>query len=383
MSRIRGVIFEILAVCFLAVNVFAQDVPPPPLPPIIEDNEEVRIDTQLVDVPISVTDKEGKPILDLKRENFAVFEDGKKQEIVNFFAADEAFEAALLLDTSGSTRAELRLIKRAAQLFIDSLREGDRVAIISFNTATAEGSVVGRSTSFPVAEVVTGLTSERSVLSAALDKVGTSNGTPYYDSLLKVAGDVFRNPASERFRGRRALVALTDGVDSTSDAGFEEASEEIAKTGIATYFVHLDTQQDFEDGLLGDCYSSTQFSKAQLRRYYNLFPKEFKIERVLDFCKLGDFERLDISKRLYSLAADQMAGMAKASGGKVFPVADLREARLAFRNVASEIGTSYSIGYYSTNTEFDGTYRKIRVEIKGLPAGSILRAREGYTAPVK
>ena len=377
--------FSFLATCFLlmAVNVFAQDVPPPPPPPVIEDDEEVRVNTQLVDVPISVTDRDGKPLLDLKQENFSVFEDGKKQEIVNFFAADEPFEVALLLDTSGSTRAELRLIKRAAQLFIDSLRDGDRVSIVSFNTAEEKDSVTGRSATYPVAEVITGLTSDRTKLSDSLQRVGTSNGTPYYDSLLKVAEDVFRDPASKRFQGRRALVALTDGVDSTSDAGFEEASQMIAGTGIATYFVHLDTQLDFEDGLLGDCYSSTQFSKAQLRRYYNLFPKEFKVERVLDFCKLGDFERLDISKRLYSLAADQMNGMAKSSGGKVFPVADLREARLAFRKVAAEIGTSYSIGYYSTNTIFDGKYRKIRVDVKGLPAGSVLRAREGYTAPVK
>ncbi|MDH3528577.1 MAG: hypothetical protein OEQ28_03340, partial [Acidobacteriota bacterium] len=172
-----------------------------------------------------------------------------------------------------------------------------------------------------------------------------------------------------------------DGVDSTSDSGFEEARELIARSGVTTYFIQIETQQDFEDGLLGDCASSTQFSKAQLRRYYDLFPKEFRVERVLDFCRLGDFERLDISKRLYNLAAEQMASMAKASGGKVIPVADMSEARTAFRQVAADIGTSYAIGYYSTNTNFDGSYRKIKVELRGLPAGSILRAREGYTPP--
>jgi Ca-activated chloride channel family protein len=59
----------------------------------------------------------------------------------------------------------------------------------------------------------------------------------------------------------------------------------------------------------------------------------------------------------------------------------LSEARNAFKSVAAEIGTKYNLGYYSSNEKRDGTYRKIRVELKGLPAGAVLRAREGYTAP--
>ena len=76
-----------------------------------------------------------------------------------------------------------------------------------------------------------------------------------------------------------------------------------------------------------------------------------------------------------------MGSLAKTSGGKVFPVADLSEARAAFKNVADEIGTKYSLGYYSSNEKRDGTYRRIKVDVKGLPAGTQVRAREGYTAP--
>ena len=75
--------------------------------------------------------------------------------------------------------------------------------------------------------------------------------------------------------------------------------------------------------------------------------------------------------------------LAKASGGKVFPVGDLSEARVAFKSVADEIGTKYSLGYYSSNEKRDGTYRKIKIGVKGLPAGTLIRAREGYSAPVK
>ena len=74
--------------------------------------------------------------------------------------------------------------------------------------------------------------------------------------------------------------------------------------------------------------------------------------------------------------------MLRASGGRVFPVADLTEARSAFKSVADEIGTKYTIGYYPSNDKRDGTYRKIKVELKGLPLSTQLRAREGYTAPL-
>jgi Ca-activated chloride channel family protein len=107
------------------------------------------------------------------------------------------------------------------------------------------------------------------------------------------------------------------------------------------------------------------------------------MERTDDFCKLGDFERLAVSKKLYEIADLEMSTLAKTSGGRVFPVSDLSEARSAFRSVAEEIGTKYSLGYYSTNDKRDGTYRKIKVELKGVPPGSVVRAREGYTAPTK
>src|SRR5580765_5468720 len=99
--------------------------------PPTEEKEVIRVDTEVVDVPLTVTDKTGKPVLNLKKNNFAVFEDGKPQEIEEFAAINAPFEVALLLDTSGSTRADLDLIRAAARVFINSLRPGDRVSIRS------------------------------------------------------------------------------------------------------------------------------------------------------------------------------------------------------------------------------------------------------------
>lgn len=340
-----------------------------------EEKGVVRVDTELVDVPLTVTDKTGKPILSLKKSNFLVFEDGKPQQIAEFSAVSAPFEVALLLDTSGSTRSELLLIRRAAQEFIASLRPGDRVSIVAFR------SVARGDRSIAETEVVGSLTSDRTALRSALDQVGMSNGTPYYDGLVDVAEKVFGREPAEQYRGRRALVALTDGVDSSSIQDFEEARIKLTEKGISNYFINVDTRPFFEANLLGDCHSAIRFSQAQIKRYYASFSRNSKIERTSDFCQIGDFERLAISKKLYELAEAEMKELARLSGGRVFPVGDLNEARGAFKQVADDIGTRYRIGYYPTNEKRDSKFRAIRVELKGLPAGVTVRAREGYTAP--
>lgn len=342
-----------------------------------EEDEVVRVETELVEVPVVVTDRAGKPVLNLKQNNFTVFEDGKTQEVTDFAATSAPFEVALLLDTSGSTRSDLVLIQRAAQNFIDSLRPGDRVSIIAFKTVD-DGQ---RKTA--AADLVIGLTGDRRSLGSALERVSTSNGTPYYDGLMQVIDKVFAGPPKEEFRGRRALVALTDGVDSTSVSGFDEVREGLEQSGIVCYFIQVDTRPFFEEGLLGACDGGalTRFSTAQIRRYYRSFGSKSKVEQTTNFCELGDFERLAISKKLYEIADSEMNAVAKSSGGKVFPAGDLTDARNAFRSVAAEIGTKYSLGYYSSNGKRDGSYRKIRVELRGLQPGIQVRAREGYKAP--
>jgi Ca-activated chloride channel homolog len=366
----KNKVFLLLVLSFIfCLNSYAQNTK-------TEEDEVLRVETQLVDVPVEITDKTGKPILNLKQSNFVVYEDGKRQELADFAATSAPFEVALLLDTSGSARSELPLIQRAAENFINSLRAGDRVSIISFKTERVGGKLTA------VSEVITPLTDDKIKLKNILKAVDVSNGTPFYDGLMQIIERVFNREPEEKFRGRRALVALTDGVDSTSASGFAEVREQFSQAGIVSYFIQVDTQEFFEENLLGDCQSAMRFSAAQIRRYYRTFYPKSKIEKVSGFCQLGDFERLDISRRLYELADWEMNQLAKTSGGKVFPVADFSEARTAFARVAQEIGTKYSLGYYPSNDKRDGTYRKIKVELKGVPAGVTVRAREGYTAPV-
>ena len=342
----------------------------------VSEGDVVRVETQLVTVPAVVTDRTGHPLTALRAENFVVFEDGKAERVTNFATTEAPFEIALLLDTSGSTREELGLIRDAANAFINALRPGDRVAVIAFNNAPGNGAPMA------VVEVLAPVTDDRNALRRAIENLGTSNGTPFYDALGRVADQLFRDPPRPEIRGRRAVVALTDGVDSTSDSGYEDARAKLLRSGVASYFIQVSTEDYVEDRLLKDCRDDGRLtlSAKQLERFRQLFVPTAQKEDYQDFCRMGQFERMDISRQLYNLARQEMNEMARASGGKNFAAASLGEARAAFAQVANEIGTQYSLGYYPSNKARDGRFRQIKVELRGVKDASV-RARDGYYAP--
>jgi VWFA-related protein len=324
-----------------------------------------------------VTDGTGRPLSNLRAENFILYEDGRPQQISNFSTTEAPFEVVLLLDTSGSTRADLGLIRSAARAFIDALRPGDRVAIVAFNNSEASSSGLA------TVDLLTRLTEDHEALHKALENVGASNGTPYYDALSRIAEDIFRESPRQEIRGRRAVVALTDGVDSASDADYAGARSRLQRLGVACYFVEVNTEDFVEDRLLRNCqeFGTLRLSATQLQRYRRIFVPRADAAHYEDFCQMGQFERMAISRSLYDLARREMSDLARASGGKTFPANDLRDARAAFAEVAREIGTQYSLGYYPTNKTRDGHFRSIRVEVRGAAQGAQVRAREGYYAP--
>lgn len=346
-------------------------------PEDVDDGDVVRVETQLVSVPAVIRNNSGRPLPGLRRENFLVFEDGQPQSIANFGTTEAPFEIALLLDTSGSTRADVGLIRQAANAFISSLRSGDRVAIIAFNTQQKESAQIA------TVEVLSELTADRQSLQKAIQGLGSANGTPFYDALERVTRQIFREPPREEVRGRRALVALTDGVDSSSETDFAVARGKITGAGIASYFIQVNTEDFVEDRLLKDCEDDGRLSLSakQLKRYRAIFVPRASSEDFSNFCQMGSFERMQISRDLYNLARREMNDLAKASGGKNFVAASLQDARAAFAQVASEIGTQYSLGYYPTNKVRDGKFRTIRIEVRGVPEKPQVRAREGYYAP--
>jgi len=354
------------------------NTPPPTSTPTEEvaEGDVVRVETQLVSVPAVVTDRNAHPLSGLRLENFTLLEDGKPQRITNFATTETPFEIALLLDTSGSTREELGLIRDAANAFISALRPGDRVAIVAFNNTSRNGSLMA------TVEIASPLADDRQALRRAIAGLGTSNGTPFYDALGRIADQVFRDPPRPEMRGRRAIVALTDGVDSTSNSGYDDARAKLSRSGVACYFIQVSTEDYVEDRLLKDCQDDGRLtlSAKQLERFRQLFVPQAQKEEYQDFCRLGQFERMDISRQLYNLARNEMNEMARASGGRNFAAASLNEARAAFAQVGNEIGTQYSLGYYPANKARDGRFRQIKVELRGVKDATV-RARDGYYAP--
>ncbi len=343
----------------------------------VDEGDVVRVDTQLVSVPAVVTDSAGRPLPGLRPENFRLIEDGQLQSITNFGTAETPFEIALLLDTSGSTRDDVALIRSAANSFIDALRPGDRVGVVSFNTAQTVAEPIA------TVEVLTPLTGDRQTLRKAIENLGQSNGTPYYDALERVADSVFREPPRDEVRGRRAVVALTDGVDSVSNSDFATAKVKLSRAGVACYFIQVNTEDFVEDRLMKDCRDDGRLalSQKQLQRYRQIFVPAAKAEDFNSFCQMGPFERMSISRELYKLARREMNDLARVSGGRSFVAASLTDARAAFARVAADIGTLYSLGYYPSNKARDGKFRAIKLEVRGLKEKTQVRARDGYYAP--
>jgi VWFA-related protein len=343
----------------------------------VGEGEVVRVDTRLVSVPATVADTSGRPLSTLRAENFELFEDGQKQTIANFSATDAPFEIALLLDTSASTQADIALIKSAAKAFIEGLHPNDRLAIIAFNTMNQGATVAAR------VDVLTELTANQQTLERAIQDLGSSRGTPLYDALDQIAEMFHQQRPREDVRGRQAIVALTDGVDSSSNIEFSAVRAKILAYGLACYFINVNTEDLVEDRFLKDCDDPGHLtlSAKQLQRYRRTFVPTARPEDYESFCQLGSFERMDISRQLYNLARWQMNDLAKSTGASNFEAASLSDARAAFAQLAAELGTQYSLGYYPTNKTPDGKFRLIRVQVRGVDGEPNVRAREGYYAP--
>jgi len=388
--RLPGLLVILITVCVAAQQITQQPAQRPrrvtgseqtteakKTPDEVDEGDVVRVDTQLVSVPAVVTDSAGRPLSGLKPENFRLVEDGQAQTITNFGTTETPFEIALLLDTSGSTRDDVALIRAAANSFIEALRPGDRVGVVAFNQAQTIKDPIA------VVDILSPLTDDRESLRSAIENLGASQGTPYYDGLEKVADSIFREPAKDDVRGRRAVVALTDGVDSSSNSDFTTARMKLSRAGIACYFIQVNTEDFVEDRLMKDCQDDGQLSlsQRQIQRYRELFFPKAKADSFDSFCKMGPFERMSISRALYTLARKEMNDLAKASGGRSFEAATLADARAAFARVAADIGTLYSLGYYPTNKARDGKFRSIKLEVRGLKDKAQIRARDGYYAP--
>jgi len=330
--------------------------------PMKEDGSTIRVDTDLVSVEAAVTDKHGANARALDADDFVIYEDGVAQRISNFATTDIPFNVVIVIDTSGSTRDDVQLMKKAARRFLNELRPGDRVAVVAFNESV---------------QLLTHLTSDRNRVERALGLLEPGSGTAFYDALHITVDAVLG-----KVPGRKAIVVLTDGVDSFGSYTFERLRPELEKANTAAYFLELNTENFTEAGLLRSCSDRAhfRFSNKQLRKYYDSVERT-RAEQPSDHCLLPADERRRINQRLYEMARSEMTQIADRTGGRVVPVSDIQQLEPAYAQIAAELRTQYSLGYYPTNDAHDGKWRSLRVEVKR--PGLIARAKPGYRAPVE
>src|SRR5581483_114363 len=192
-----------------------------------EDQDAITLGTDLVTFNLNITDARGHRLTNLKQSDVEVFEDDTKQQISFFNTSEEPFHVVLLIDVSGSTQQQIGQIQRAAKMFLNELKPDDQVAIVSF----AES---------PTLEC--DFTHDRAKLERSISRLTVpppkQGGTSFYDSMRIMVEQVMNS-----VEGRKAFVALTDGVDSTSTGSFDDALDYATRGDGAGYFIQVDTEE--------------------------------------------------------------------------------------------------------------------------------------------
>ena len=199
-------------------SVVPQSQQPAASPTPAEQDEVVRVSTDLVVVNVTVLDQNGKFVPGLKRSDFQIFEDGTPQRISTFSAEETPFAAAILLDTSGSMESRLTLGRSAAIRFLDGLRDEDVAAVYSFDSKVEQLSDFSPGRDLP--ERVYGLKSKTM--------------TALNDAIVRAADDL-----SKREEKRRAIVVLSDGGENYSHASSEKALDRASTAGATIYGANM------------------------------------------------------------------------------------------------------------------------------------------------
>jgi Ca-activated chloride channel homolog len=353
-----------IAFAFTLLSIFPQGQNPPVTRP--ERNEDqgstIRVDTDLVMIDVKVTDRgNGSAVTGLRAEDFAVYEDGKQQKIALFSQNTVPLNVALVLDTSGSTQGEVGLMRQAARRFLDELRPKDRVALVAFSQDI---------------RLLAEMTADRQTIEAGLDEITAGNGTSFYDAMVVTLNDVFK-----RVEGRKAIVVLSDGVDSFGHYAYPHLLS-VAESGAASFYVlEMNTLAFTLERLLLDCGNPRHFklSRKQLKKYGEQFEKDSLWWVTSEYCDLTVEQKRKVTQRLYEVAHEELEELSSRTGGLTYPVQELKDLPKVYAKIAAELRTQYSLGYYPANERHDGQWRSLKVDVnaKGLTA----RAKPGYRAP--
>lgn len=297
--------------------------------PEVEENDVVRVSTSLITVPAEVMDRSGRYIGNLNKDDFRIYENGVEQQLAYFASVEQPFTVALLLDVSGSTQARLQAIRSAANAFISRLRPNDRLLLISFD---GKINVLTESVTL----------SQLRKMRVRLDAV--NDGTVLYDTV-----GFALNQRLAGIQGRKAIVLLTDGVDSGSKrASLKQNIRDAEESNVIIYSVRYNTLPELPERL-------SQIADLKVR------------ERV----------RTRMVKE-YGVGGTYLQSLSEKTGGRFYNAESLTDVPQAFGAITEELGRQYSLGYYPKGQARAGEKRDIKVRTRG--ANLVVHARASYVA---
>lgn len=296
-----------------------------------DDGETLRIETNLVTIPVSVFDRNGLYVPGLRQNDFKIFSDGVEQEIAYFGTSDKPFTVAIVIDVSPSTAYRIEEIQRAAMAFVNLLEPQDSVIVIEFDHSVS---------------VLTEVTKDREKIYKAIRKADFGDGTSLYNAV----DETLRKQLS-RIQGRKAVVLFTDGVDTTSRKNSYDSTLSYAEES---------------DSLVFPIYYNTYFDNRA--RSGGTFPPIFGGG--------GGIYR-GTSSEDYALGRRYLEELADATGGRVFrPESTPGGLTRAFEGIAEELRRQYNIGFVPTEEGKPGQRKTIKVRVNR--PNLILRARDSY-----
>jgi len=322
-------------------------------PEEVEAGDVIRVETTLVTLPVSVTDRNGRYVPNLVREDFRLWEDGLEQQVAFFASVDKPFSVVLMIDTSGSTRFRIQEIQDAAITFVNQLRPDDQVMVVSFDDDV---------------KILTEFTGDRGRLRDAIRRTRTGDGTKLYDAV-----DLVINQRLNRESGRKAVVLFTDGVDTTSRrASYASNVRDAEEADALIYPVQYDTYSDVNSG--GSTWPGTRRAPTS--------PVDILIQ-ILGGMGGGRGGRsggggggIGSSRTDYEQANRYLRDLAERTGARQFQADSTSNLAIAFSNVAEELRRQYSLGFYPKRPPQQGQRRQVRVRVN--QPNLAVRARDSY-----
>ena len=311
-----------------------------------DDGEVIKVNTQLVSVPVRVMDKKGRFIAGLKRENFKVIDGGVEQEIALFSNEHQPFTVVLMLDMSYSTTFKITEIQNAAIAFISQLRSQDKVMVVSFDAEV---------------HVLCDDTSDRQEIYRAIKSTKIATGTSLYEAV-----DLVINERLRQIEGRKAIILFTDGVDTTSRRAHDMTNlSDALELDSLIYPIRYDTFADVQ---------SMKNGTKVLRVPPIQVPTFPSIGNPFPLPPIGTPSSTGTTSEEYRRAAEYLAGMAGRTGGRMYEASTLNNLSDAYAKIASELREFYSIAYYPSEERKRGKPSNIKVRVDQPDA--VVRARE-------